>query len=83
MEKVGIFFGRLEYIAAIWYMLWPFSNIEVIYYIFPSFGILCQEKSGTPALSNSSTLYRTRIYSPFTHFAINSCSVDCTVDTVT
>jgi hypothetical protein len=27
MEKVGIFFGRLEYISAIWYILWPFGNL--------------------------------------------------------
>jgi hypothetical protein len=31
-------------------MLWPFGNLVVIWYIFPRFGILCQEKSGNPAL---------------------------------
>jgi hypothetical protein len=30
-------------------MLWPFGNVVVIWYIFPRFGILCQEKSGNPA----------------------------------
>jgi hypothetical protein len=35
MENVGIFYGHLE-------------NFVVIWYIFPSFGILCLEKSGNP-----------------------------------
>jgi hypothetical protein len=26
MENIGIFCGRLEYITAIWYILWPFDN---------------------------------------------------------
>jgi hypothetical protein len=46
----------LEYITAIWYILlpfglpilWPFGNLEAIWYVFPRFGILCQEKSGNP-----------------------------------
>jgi hypothetical protein len=33
---------------AIWYILWPFGNVAVIWYIFLRFGILCQEKSGNP-----------------------------------
>jgi hypothetical protein len=33
---------------AIWYILWPFGYFVVIWYIFPRFGILCQEKSGNP-----------------------------------
>jgi hypothetical protein len=32
-----------------WYILWPFGNLAAIWYIFPRFGILCQEKSGDPA----------------------------------
>jgi hypothetical protein len=48
MEKVGIFYGHLEYINAIWYTLWPFGKVGAIWYIFPPFGILCQEKSGNP-----------------------------------
>jgi hypothetical protein len=39
----------LEYITAIWYILWPFGNLAVIWYNFPRFGILCQEKSGNLA----------------------------------
>jgi hypothetical protein len=49
-------YGHLEYIAAIWYILWPFGihilwpfgNSVVIRYTFPRFGILCHEKSGNP-----------------------------------
>jgi hypothetical protein len=48
MEKVGIFYGRLEYITAIWYILWPFGNLVAIWDSFPRFGILCQEQSGNP-----------------------------------
>jgi hypothetical protein len=48
MEKVGIFYGHLEYITAIWYILGPFGNFVSILYIFHGFGILCQEKSGNP-----------------------------------
>jgi hypothetical protein len=43
MEKVGIFYGLLEYPTDNWYILWQLGNI------FPCFGILCQEKSGSPA----------------------------------
>jgi hypothetical protein len=55
-------FGHLEYITAIWYILWPFGNLVAIWYIFPRFGnllaiwyifprfgILCHAKSGNPA----------------------------------
>jgi hypothetical protein len=45
MEKVGIFFGKIGYITAVWNILWPFSNLVAIWYIFPSFG---QEKSVNP-----------------------------------
>jgi hypothetical protein len=31
-------------IAPIWYMLWPFGNLVVIWFILPRFGALCQEK---------------------------------------
>jgi hypothetical protein len=30
-------------------ILWPFGNVVIIWYIFPRFCILCQEKSGNPA----------------------------------
>jgi hypothetical protein len=46
MENAGIFCGHLEYLKVIWYILWPFDNVVVIWYICPRFGKLCQEKSG-------------------------------------
>jgi hypothetical protein len=39
----------LEYITAIWYILWPFGNFVAIWYIFNRFGILNKEISGDPA----------------------------------
>jgi hypothetical protein len=50
----------LLYILVIWNILqplgiigilWAFGNFEVIWYIFPCFGILYQEKSGTLLLN--------------------------------
>jgi hypothetical protein len=38
-KKIGIFYGHLEYISAIWYILWPFGNLVAIWSIFPRFGI--------------------------------------------
>jgi hypothetical protein len=46
--KVGIFYGHLEYITAIWNMLWPFGNLVAVWYIYFRFGILNKEKSGIP-----------------------------------
>jgi hypothetical protein len=40
--SIGIFHICLVYFR-------PFGNVVVIWYNFPSFGILCQEKSGNPA----------------------------------
>jgi hypothetical protein len=50
MENVGLFYGHLDYIfyghlvyfVACWNILWSIG------YIFPGFGTLWQEKSGTP-----------------------------------
>jgi hypothetical protein len=49
MKKVGIFYGHLECIEAIWYILWPFGNLVAIWCISPRFGILKKEISGNPA----------------------------------
>jgi hypothetical protein len=48
MESAGIFSGHLEYFTIVWYILWPFGDVVVIWYIFPRFCIVCQEKSGNP-----------------------------------
>jgi Na+/H+-dicarboxylate symporter len=49
MENVGIFMfiGNILLQFGI-HILWPFGNVVVSWYIFPRFGILCQEKSGNP-----------------------------------
>jgi hypothetical protein len=45
MENVVMFYGHLEYITANWYIIGPFCNLAVSWYIFPRFGILYHEKS--------------------------------------
>jgi hypothetical protein len=52
MVNVGIFNAHLEYVIAIWYILWSFGSFVVIWLIFTHFGILCQDKSGNPCKSN-------------------------------
>jgi hypothetical protein len=49
-----------QYSLGIWnilrpYISWPFANLVAIWYIFPRFGILCQEKSGNPACGRCTT----------------------------
>jgi hypothetical protein len=51
MENVGIFYDHLVYFTAMGNILWPLVNFVVIWYIFPRFGILYQEKSGNPGTS--------------------------------
>jgi hypothetical protein len=55
MEKVGIFYGHVEYFTIVWYILWPFGNVVIIWYIFPCFGVLCQGKSGNPVVDIHTT----------------------------
>jgi hypothetical protein len=45
MEDVGIFYGHLVHLTAIWNILWTFNGYLV--YIFTVFGMLGQEKSGS------------------------------------
>jgi hypothetical protein len=65
--NLGKFWRALEWkmlvhFMVIWNILWSFGiyiyiyiyglgYVVVIWYIFPRFGILCQEKSGNPGLS--------------------------------
>jgi K+-transporting ATPase A subunit len=51
MENVSIFYGHLVNFTAIRYVLVYFM---LIWYIFPRFGMLYQEKSGNPALQSVS-----------------------------
>jgi hypothetical protein len=39
MENAGIFYDHLKYVTISWYILWPFVNVVVIWYIFLRFGI--------------------------------------------
>jgi hypothetical protein len=56
MKNVVIIYGHLEYITVIWHILWPFVNLLVIWYTFPSFGSLYHEKSGNPVKVGSRVL---------------------------
>jgi uncharacterized membrane protein YkvI len=49
-RKMPVYFMVIwNILLVIRYILWPFGNGVVIWYIFPRFGcILCQEKSGNP-----------------------------------
>jgi hypothetical protein len=58
MEKVGLFYGHLEYIMAFWYILWPFGNLVAIWYIFHLFSILSREKSGNPGAGRKLIYFR-------------------------
>jgi hypothetical protein len=46
----GIFCGHVVYFVAIWYILWPFGIFCGHLVYFSRFGMLYQEKSGSPAL---------------------------------
>jgi hypothetical protein len=55
--NLGTFWRALKwkmqvYFRVIW-NIWPFGNVGAIWYIFPRFGILCQEKSGNPGLDST------------------------------
>jgi hypothetical protein len=50
LEWKGLVYGHTEYFTAIWYILWPFGNVVIIWYIFLGLGILCQGKSGNPGI---------------------------------
>jgi hypothetical protein len=55
MVNVGIFYGRLEYIMANWYILWPFGTVcgRLVYVgMIPVLVCLDPEKSGNPGHSN-------------------------------
>jgi hypothetical protein len=45
-----IFYGNLEYFTDIWDILATFDTCCVHLVNFSGFGILCQEKSGNPAV---------------------------------
>jgi hypothetical protein len=58
LENVGISYCRLVYFTSIWYtyvmVIWnivlTFGMYGPIWYIFPRFGTLYQDKSGNPVI---------------------------------
>jgi hypothetical protein len=48
METAGMFNGHSEYFKVIWYILWPFGNVVVIWYIFPHFWYIASRKIWQP-----------------------------------
>jgi hypothetical protein len=57
VKKVGIFYRHLEYITAIWCILWPFDNLVAVGYISPILvGIIIKEKSGNPGTMSYDTI---------------------------
>jgi hypothetical protein len=49
MGDVGIFYGHLVHFTVFCYTFGHLDKFVVIWYIFPGFGILYQEKYGNPA----------------------------------
>jgi hypothetical protein len=43
MERFGIVFVYLDYIMAIWYILWPFGKLVAIWYIPPFWYIVSRK----------------------------------------
>jgi hypothetical protein len=49
IDIVGIFYGQLEHLMAIWYILLPFSNFMAILYVyFPPFWNIVSRKIWQP-----------------------------------
>jgi hypothetical protein len=48
LEKIGIFFGHLENITSLCYILWQIGNFESIWYIFPPFWYIVSRKIWQP-----------------------------------
>jgi hypothetical protein len=50
MEDVGIFYGRLFYFTAIWYILWSFGIFYVFFVYFPPFWYVRYSKKNLATL---------------------------------
>jgi hypothetical protein len=69
MENIGIFYGHLEYFTAIWYILWPFGNVVVIWYLYIYFPILVNcVKKNLATLGWTLTRFRSRASTPLIEF---------------
>jgi hypothetical protein len=74
MENAGIFFGHLECFTVIWHIVLPFGNVVVIWYIFPRFGILCQEKSDNTGLNTHYLISHSDFLNVWLNRRANGCS---------
>jgi hypothetical protein len=48
MENAGIFYPPLEYITAVWYILWSFGTFVVIWYNFSPLWYIVSRKIWQP-----------------------------------
>jgi hypothetical protein len=48
MENVGIFYGPMGFIIAIWCILWPVGKSGVVWYILPLFWYIVSRKIWHP-----------------------------------
>jgi hypothetical protein len=69
LEAVGIFYEHLACFTAIWYMLWPFGIFHGYLVHFSHFGMLHQDKSGSPDLDLSNRLHQDCVCHVKKHFA--------------
>jgi hypothetical protein len=56
----GLFYCHLVYIVSIWYMY-----LMVIWYIFPRFGMLYQDKSGNPEATSDKGVEKSNIFKTY------------------
>jgi hypothetical protein len=80
MENVALYSGHFEYFMTIGYIYWAFGNFVVIWYIFPRFGILYQEKSGNPALHDKFRLKPEKIMDHGSPSLISSTVIKAEID---
>jgi hypothetical protein len=48
MEDVGIFYGHMVYLTAIWYILWPFFGYFYVFHI-----LVCRTRKNPATLVRS------------------------------
>jgi hypothetical protein len=60
MDNVGIFCDNMEYFTAIWYILWPYGNLVVIWYIFPCL-VNCVKKNLATLVGTSPAYFRDKL----------------------
>jgi hypothetical protein len=74
MENAAIVYGQLDYFTVIWYILWPFGNVVVFWYISPRLGIFFQDKSGNPGCKLPGTVVGTILKKENRRFSVRVLS---------